>query len=710
MTSISKIPPSELRQLAASYNIQTSYEDVFGKRQTASSESLLLTLQALDAPIHRARDIPKALREQEARAWEDGLEPVAVAWDGRLPTISLRLEAAKATGKVHCRIVLESGEVKEWSANIEDLKTAKTAEIDGRRFFEKKLPQRVRFPTGYHRLVVKCRAGTFECLVIAAPAKGFDKPGKTWGVFLPLYSLRSQHGWGAGDFSDLEQLMVWASAQGAHVVSTLPLMAAFLDNPYEISPYMPASRLFWNELYVDPRRAPEFEQCPAARSLVNSSFFERDVAELRQESRVNHRRLMALKRPVLEAMAQWLEQANTHRTAEFREYVRQCPELREYARFRAITEKQAGPWPTWPHRLRGGQVKAADYDGSNERYHAYAQWLAEEQLERISSGADGGAGLYLDFPLGVHPYSYDVWSRKERFALHASTGAPPDTLFRKGQNWAFPPPQPTVMRQQGYAYQISCLRKQLRHTSWLRIDHVMGLHRLFWIPQGVEARDGVYVQYPAEELYAILSVESHRAKTIVVGENLGTVPQEVNRAMEKHGLKPMYVVQYEAQPSGKRSLPPVRSGSVASLNTHDMPPFAAFLEGIDLREMEEVGLFDRKEAAEQVENRKKIRQGLERLLATQADQGAGPLMEACQEWLAGQPAKMLLVNLEDLWLETEPQNVPGTHLERANWQRKARYSIEEFRFLSSVTRLLDSIRRLRAKASASRAASRKRPT
>ena len=711
MTSISKIPLADLRQLAASYNIQTSYRDFFGQTQTASAEALLLTLQAMGAPIHRLDDIPGALREREMRSWQSGLEPVAVAWDGKLRGVALRLEAAHSTGKARCRMVFESGQVKEWDINLRDLKTAATTEVEKRRHVAKPLPLRMQFPMGYHRLQVECRAGQFESLVIAAPVKAYDKPGKSWGVFLPLYSLRSRESWGAGDFSDLEKLMNWATAQGAQVVSTLPLTAAFLDHPYEISPYMPASRLFWNEMYVDPRRAPEFAQCPAARSLVHSNFFERDLAALRNQPRVNHRRVMALKRPVLQAMANWLANANTERSAAFQDYVSKNPELGEYARFRAVTEKQTVPWPGWPQRLRGGQVKPGDYDADDERYHLYGQWLAEEQIEHLSSATDGGAGLYLDFPLGVHPYGYDVWSSKERFALQASTGAPPDTLFRKGQNWAFPPPQPVVMRQQGYAYQMACLRKQLRHTDWLRIDHVMGLHRLFWIPEGLEARQGVYVQYPAEELYALLSVESHRAKTVVVGENLGTVPQEVTRAMSEHALKPMYVLQYEVQPDKKNCLREVPANSVASLNTHDMPPLASFLSGSDLRDMEELGLFDGQEAAAQMSLRRQIGRALEEYLIPGAKKAAAPkaqtVMQRCQEWLAGSRAQLLLVNLEDLWLETEPQNVPGTNLERPNWQRKARFPIEEFALQENLTEILKSIRMRRLEAAASKGRSNK---
>ena len=706
MKARSKIPLTDLRQLASRYGIQTEHRDMFGKRTVASADSLIATLQALGAPIYRMEDIVAALREYEAFSWRSGLEPVAVAWDGKPGDMGIRLDAMHAKGRARCRVVFEDGLLQEWELKLEDLKTIASAELAGRRHLSLRLPatnlaRRRRLPLGYHRFQMECRGGAFDSLLIAAPQRAFDVPGKAWGVFLPLYSLVSRESWGAGDFSDLEKLVEWTTAEGGTVVSTLPLMAAFFNHPLEISPYMPASRLFWNELYVDPRKAPEYMECPAARTLVHSNFFERDVAALRSLPQVDHRRVMALKRPVLEAMAQWLLKAKSARPAAFLDYVAAHPRLSDYARFRAAAERQKSPWPAWPQRLRSGKLKPGDYDPADETYHQYAQWLAEEQLQQLSAKRDGRAGLYLDFPLGVHPYSYDVWRNPERFALQASAGAPPDSLFTKGQKWGFPPPHPGVMRQQGYAYFIASLRHQLRHTRWIRIDHVMGLHRLFWIPEDRPASEGVYVHYPAEELYAILCLESHRTKTVVVGENLGTVPPEVTRAMGEHGLKPMYVLQYEAQPHPEKCLRAAPANAVASLNTHDMPPFAAFWEGSDLRDLREIGLLDRKEAAEQLQSRQSVRKALQEFLPGKpprqaSAEPAGSIMQRCQEWLASSRTKMVLVNLEDLWLETAPQNVPGTNLERPNWQRKARHSLEEFRTMAGVANVLRSIRRLRS--------------
>jgi 4-alpha-glucanotransferase len=705
-----KLPITALRQLAVRYGIQTEYQDIFGKRSVASAEALIGILQALHAPIARAEDIAAALHDHEVFTWRSGLDPVSVAWDGKLSNQTLRLEAARAQGRARCRIVFEGGLLQEWELNLEDLPVSETIALDGKRHVAlripgKKMPPRLRLPMGYHRFQVECRAGGFDSLVIAAPPACYDAPEKAWGVFLPLYALHSKESWGAGDFSDLERLMQWVRAQGGSVVSTLPLLAAFLNQPYEISPYLPASRLFWNEMYVDPRRVPEFESCAAARSMVHSSFFERDLQSLRALPRADHRRIMSLKRPLLETMARWLESARSERTAAFEKYVAARPRLRDYARFRAASERQNVPWTAWPERLRNGRLRSTDYDPADERYHLYAQWIAEQQLEQLADSASGGAGLYLDLPLGVHPLSFDVWRNRHLFALRAATGAPPDSLFLGGQNWSFPPPIPSEMRQQGYEYFIACLRSQFRFTRWLRIDHVMGLHRLFWIPEGRPASEGVYVNYAAEELYAILAVESHRAKTTVVGENLGTVPPEVNRALKERGLKSMFVLQYEAQPDPKKCLQPVPPTAVASLNTHDMAPFAAFWDGGDIRELKEIGLLESKEAAKQTRYRKQVQAAVQEFFAdggvAKADtskparNATGTTLERALGWLAASKAAMVLVNLEDLWGETASQNVPGTSLELPNWQRKARMSIEEFASDPAITRTIQNIARLR---------------
>lgn len=698
-----KAPSAALRKLASLYGIQTAYTDIFGRRQVASSHSLLEALRALGVPIHRADDVAGALRERRLAMWSSGLEPVAVAWDGKPGEIAIRLEASQARGRAHCWIELETGEGIWGVSQLEDIPTARSVRLEGKRFLSKRIPLPAKLPFGYHSFQVECAAGHFETLLISAPRRAYVGPERTWGVFLPLYSLHTRSSWGAGDFSDLGRLRAWISGLGGDVIATLPFLTAYLNKPFDPSPYMPASRLFWNEFYVDPRNAEEFRECPAAQRLGNSSQWQREIKALRGLPVVDYRRQMALKRPVLEEMARWLDRSKSQRHAAFRKYVGSHPRLKDYAAFRAVGERLQSPWTEWPERLRQGKLRPGGFDHTAELYHLYAQWLAEEQVQGLAAkGRSGGAGLYLDFPLGVHPHSYDVWREREVFAQDAAAGAPPDIFFTRGQNWGFPPLHPETIRLQGYAYWIACLQHQFLRASVVRIDHVMGLHRLFWIPKGLEATDGVYVRYHPEGLYAILCLESHRSKTMVVGENLGTVPVAVNRAMQRHGVQQMYVLQYEARASPSKPLRAAAANSAASLNTHDMPPFAAFVAGKDAEELRKRGLFDAAEAGRQLCLRRKVCHALEQFLSgKRRSKGAAPaaakLARKCMEWLASGPARLLLVNLEDLWLETAPQNVPGTGPERANWRRKARYSLEEFTAQPQVVKTLRQIHLLRSR-------------
>jgi 4-alpha-glucanotransferase len=444
------------------------------------------------------------------------------------------------------------------------------------------------------------------------------------------------------------------------------------------------------------------EDCLAARRLVESSEFQREVEVLRAAPRVDYPRLMTLKRRVLEELAHRFFSRPGSREEELAQFVAGKPNLDTYAAFRAVGDRRGEPWQSWPERLREGTLAAADYDDEDHRYYLWTQWAAEQQMSAMAHEARRrGPGLYLDLPLGVHGSAFDVWLERDLFAQEASAGAPPDTLFTQGQNWGFPPLQPERLRERGYDHLIDCLRHHLEHSGLLRIDHVMQLHRLFWIPRGMETSAGVYVTYPAEELYAVLSLESHRHQAMIVGENLGTVPSEVYESMDRHDVYGMYVEQYELQPGsqGQRE-PPAKTA--ASLNTHDMPTFQAFLQAKDIDELQSLGFLTPEQAQAERERRAEIRRALEEALPPeQRGRGAATqeaILRQRLEILAASPARMVLVSLEDLWHEIEPQNIPGTHTERPNWQRKARFSFEELSTRADVVeplRRVDELRRRR---------------
>src|SRR3990170_1869165 len=496
-----------LRALARLYGVQTAYDDDARHRRPASPEALQLVLRALGAPLESFRDAAAALRERRESLWKRGVEPVTVAWEGGPAALELRLPADQARGPLACHLRLESGDVEKWAVDSARLASVRAVEVEGKRYVGKRLPLPHRLPWGYHRLTVETHGRLFECMIISAPLRAYsshdDSARKLWGVFLPLYALHSGRSWGGGDFADLEGLVEWVAGLGGSVVSTLPLLAAFLDEPCDPSPYAPASRLFWNELYLDVARIPELKDCVPAQALMASGEVQREIEALRASSVVDYRRQMAVKRRVLEELACSFFLEASGRSADFRRFVAANPEVEDYARFRATGERQRAPWPSWSRPLCDGLLTEGDYDEQARRYHLYVQWVAHEQIRALSEhSTHAGVNLYFDLPLGVHPYSYDVWRELEAFVLGVSGGAPPDVVFTRGQDWGFPPLHPEAIREQGYRYVIAYLRHHLQHTTLLRIDHVMGLHRLFWIPKGLEARDGVYVRYPAEELYA----------------------------------------------------------------------------------------------------------------------------------------------------------------------------------------------------------------
>jgi 4-alpha-glucanotransferase len=480
-------------------------------------------------------------------------------------------------------------------------------------------------------------------------------------------------------------------------VSTLPLLSAFLDEPFNPSPYAPVSRIFWNELFLDVTRVPELSICPAARSLLDSSTFQKELQELQAARYLDYRRVMLLKRSVLRALMQQLADHASERRAGFEQFVASHPMAQDYAAFRAKADRERLPWGRWPQANRDGALGAGDYDDDARQYHLYVQWLAHEQVRALGvKSKAGGAGLYLDFPLGVNRDGYDVWRHRDAFALAASGGAPPDAFFTRGQDWGFPPFHPEGLRRQGYRYYIHCMRHHLQYADMLRIDHVMGLYRAYWVPEGFSPTEGVYVHYPAEEFHAVLNLESHRHQAQIVGENLGTVPPYVNSALSRHGLRGMHVSQFGVRTDPGNALDRPQRGAVASLNTHDTPTFAGFWSGADIDDRVDLGLLTDVEKNSEQGYRGAQRDALMSYLRAShrldgAEANAEAVLLAWLSALAESDAEILLVNIEDLWLEPLPQNVPGTWEERPNWRRRARWSLDEIERKSELANILKRI-------------------
>jgi 4-alpha-glucanotransferase len=695
-----------LEKLAELSGVRTFYYDNRGQLVRARPAALKAMVNALGIPLATLDDAPRALRDFRRRTWKRCVEPVLVSWGGKPIVVVVRLPENESRRRILFRLRVSGPDgvsVRRFSFPLSSAPTRSTVRIGSVSYVLKRFVLPGALPIGYHELSLEFGGTRGESLVVSAPGQApeTNEGRRTWGVFLPLYALRSRRSWGIGDFTDLGALAGYVGDRGGTVLGTLPILATFLDEPFDYSPYNPASRLFWNELFIDVDRIPDLAECSTARRLVESAGFRAGVEALRRSNLVDYRKQMAHKRPVLFELSRFVATRESGRRAELRSFLEQRPQVVDYARFRAACERHRAPWQRWPRRLARGGIREGDVDPEVERYHIYAQWIAHEQIEDLARTAEAaGVGLYLDLPLGVHPSSYDVYREQDVFMTGVSAGAPPDSFFNRGQDWSFPPFHPYRLRAERYRHFIAVLRHHLGQARVLRIDHVMWLHRLFAIPHGMDASNGVYLNYHADELYAIICLEAHNGNSLVVGEDLGTVPENVRGKMARHGLRGMYIMQYETAPRPGAAPPEVPVNCLAGLNTHDMPTFASYWKGLDIRERVDYGLLDesgaKTERKRRAAQRKSLvahlrKQGLLREKATIEN-----VLRACLSHLAASRARCVLVNLEDLWLETRPQNFPGTGQELPNWRRKARVALDALPGHRKVENILRDVSRLRA--------------
>ncbi len=665
-------PPwrAALGQLAARYGVLPSYVDWRDRPREADPEVLASVLRELGVPIAGPDDAEKALASDSSRRARDDVSPCAVARGGRPAVIGLWVAAGRAD-RYRLEIQLENGDVRRGSGRLSGLPAAGAERDPGGDTRVRRDLAIAGLPLGYHRARLEFGGARYETLIIGCPERAYAAPdlAESWAVFAPTYALRSKDTAGAGSLAELAALSRRVAGLGGALVGTLPLSAVSYETPFEPSPYSPISRLFWNELFIDLEAIPALFPGLDAPSELASARRRRD--SLAAQPLVDYRAQLSHVRPVLEAFSKAAWESDAAR-GELEEFVRARPRVDDYARFRAASEHYGAPWPAWPEPVREGALTAADAGEGTRRYHVFCQYVLADQLAAFKRDGER-AGLYLDLPVGVSRAGYDVFRERESFAAGCSVGAPPDGLFLGGQNWALPPLHPGRIRRRGYPYVIECFRAQLEHASALRVDHVMGLHRLYWIPEGAAATEGVYVTYPHDELYGILLLESHRQRCELIGEDLGTVPEAVRRDMARAGMGRLHVQQFSLPADAGDAPAPPEPTSTASFGTHDTPTFAGYWRGSDIDTRNELGLISDAEKGEEWRRRRAERQASELFLLRRGyarGASAADIMRGLTEYLAASSARVALVMLEDLWLETEPQNVPGTTSEFPNWRRR----------------------------------------
>ena len=654
-------PGRPLDRLAAARGVALSHLDAFDKEVRVSDESLIGVLQALGEDLSTPEQAGECLERLEASRAARRRPPVVVAWDGIL---ACELPPG-------ARLALEDG--------------AETASLPG--------PGEP-LPAGYHHLV----AQDGDTLVISAPRRARPLADRSFGLFAPTYALFDGRDTPAGDLTSLERLGRFAGRLGAAYLATLPLLADFsaTETPSASpSPYSPLTRLFWNEAYLDLERLPELAGEVRTADRPGPPPRLADVAEA-----------AAFVRPLLGVAAERLIAGGGPRLARFRAFQAERPGVLGYGTYRAAAEAAGADRAKWPDAWNAGDVLAGrDVPDEAVLAHVYAQWATDEQLGEVAAAVAGaGCRLVLDLPVGSRSDGYDPWAFPSSFAgtgasagRSASVGAPPDLFFSGGQDWGFRPLHPDGEREAGYPVVRAAFAHLLRHCGALRIDHVMGLQRLWWIPEGASPGDGAYVHYEVEELLAIACVEAARRNASLVGEDLGTVDRALREALAGHGVAGMHVAVFDLEARPGEPLAP-RAGSVASVDTHDTATFAGWFDGTDVEDRLELGIVDEVGAAGERARRDEARELLvARLLEARAigapDAPATEVHAALLEELGRSEAALVMVTLEDLWGEHDPQNVPGTTSEHLNFSRRLAVGLGE---LEGSERLLAPLERLRA--------------
>jgi 4-alpha-glucanotransferase len=719
-----------IEQLASLHGIGQSYKDWRGQLREVSLESRSAILAALGVDTSDERATESAISQHETVRWTRLLPPVAVLPIDKALSVPVALARDLKASALQWTVKFESGEVREGNAKLKNLPTLEEGEAEGRAYArqELKLPA---LPLGYHQLSATLDTGlNAQCVIIVTPSRCHEpkviaRGERVWGVAVQLYSLRSARNWGIGDFRDLRELIRLAAPSGCHMIGLNPLHALSTADPSQNSPYSPSNRLFLNVLYISVPDVAEFGDSEAAQQRVAEPAFEAMLAELRATTNVDYVRVAAAKFHILKLLYTQFRAAHlelgTSRAAAFREFVESKGEsLQLHAIYDALDAhlRLQGPqywgWPSWPDDYRDASSSTvnrfAKERAQEVEYFLYLQWLASDQLAAAQAEARAcgmSIGLYGDVAVGANSAGSETWSNRHLYRQSASVGAPPDALALKGQDWGIPPQDPNELRAQHYRPFVELVRNNMSHVAALRLDHVMTLYRLWWVPRGYASKDGAYVHYPVDDLMAILALESQRNHCVVIGEDLGTVPEAMTKAMEHYHAYHYKVLMFEQEPSGRFKPPSAYlKDALATVTTHDLPTLRGWWEEHDLHLRDRLDLYPSEEFKQQAHTvRQSERRNLMQALVDAKlwywqpheplPEYSAALSRAIHAFLGLSNANIALIQIEDLIGMTDPVNVPGTHTEHPNWQRKVTLNTADIFARSDVAEILDGMRRAR---------------
>ena len=637
----------ELSRLAELHGVATSYSPSPDRTVAASASAVIAALGALGVDASGPEAVRTALADRERDLAERLLPPTVVHWAGT-GGIDLGLPAG-----TRLEVRTEDGETRD---GVRDL------------------------PLGVHLLTAAAPDGrTGRCHLVVAPDRLPTPATRSYGLLVQLYSLLSRRSWGMGDLGDLAALADWAGrTAGAGFVQVNPLHAAVPGAPTDPSPYRPSSRRFPDPVHLRLEAVPEYTEDPALAERAGRLR----AAVLDKGALIDRDAVWELKREALEAVAAVpLDPARQAAYDAFR--AAEGRDLEDHATWYALAEKYGSEWRRWPEALRDPRsaetARARGELADRVAFHTRLAWLTVTQLtdaQRTAREAGMPVGIVHDLAVGVHPQGADAWAQGAFFAAGMSVGAPPDAFNARGQDWGLPPWRPDRLAACGHAPFRGLLRALFRYAGALRIDHVMGLFRLWWVPEGRPPTEGTYVRYDAEAMLALLALEATRAGAVVIGEDLGTVEPGVRETLQRHGVLGTSVLWFERDWEGDgHPLPPQRwrADCLATATTHDLPSTAARLTGEHVELRDRLGLLTRPVAQELADAKADTAEWLALLISLGLLAGTDvgdeeAEIRAVHRFLLRTPARMIGVWLPDTVGDRRPQNLPGTWDQYPNWR------------------------------------------
>ncbi len=703
-----------LERAAAECGVDREYYDIFGQKHEVSSDVRRRLLEALGLNVSTL----EAVEQERVGIFQQKSSvpfPNTLVIGDSEKVVPLAL-AASTQGTLCFEILLEEGETLSGTLEVSQLSVRQEMTMEGQRWIVYNLPLPAETPLGYHGLKTSLDGQSLgETRLTVCPERAYlpeslENGGRSAGFNVTLYGLRSDRNWGCGDFTDLKGLIDWAYRDiGFSFIGLNPLHALHNRTPYNQSPYLPLSIFYKNFIYIDVQNVVEWEQSACARRLFESPRMQEKVRKLRESESVEYQDVASLKKRFLKVLFREFERLakNNPRVEAFEKYrEREGGLLHKFALYCALDEvlhkqdRDRWTWRDWPEEFQTPDSKACEKFAEEHsrliRFYKYVQFLIEEQLSDAQQYAKEQGmpiGLYHDLALATDSFGSDLWAYRDFYVSGCRVGAPPDDFSPNGQDWAFPPPNTRKHRDNAYELYRESIGKIVSHGGALRIDHVMRLIRLFWIPNGVGAAQGIYVRDNAEDLLHILALESVRNKNIIVGEDLGTVTDEMREMFAHFRILSYRLFYFERFRDGNF----IPSGeyprqALVSSSTHDLATLVGFWRGRDIEARKAAGLADEGAYRSQWEDRNGEKQRmLDRLHAEHLlpDWYAretkhvpdidGEMHNAIVGFLARVPSMLLLLNQEDFTKESEQQNLPGSTAQYPNWQRKMRVKIEDLR-------------------------------